>query len=89
MDGEALSEKFSVAFSDPGGTEGVNLTVTVQLIPTEREFPLPAMHVVAVMIKSAAFVPVMPGLLLKVKDPLPEPQFVRVTVMELDDPNAN
>ena len=47
------------------------------------------MHVVAVMTKSAAFVPVIPGLLLKVKDPLPEPQFVRVTVMELDDPNAN
>ena len=87
--GEALSAKLSVAVSAIGGTDGENRTVTVQLNPTAIEFALPVRQVVEVIVKSAAFVPVIPGLLENVNEPDPDPQFVSVTVREALEPRAS
>ncbi len=72
-----MSAKFSVALSAPP-VEGLKVSVTVQVPPPEAT-GVPDIQVAAVIAKSAAFVPEMPGLLLKLRAPLPV--FVRVTVI--------
>lgn len=78
--GEALSAKFSEAFSAPT-IDAVSLTITVQLPPPEAT-GLAVVHVLELIVKSAAFVPVMPGLLVKLRAAVPV--FVRVAdIVEL------
>lgn len=80
MAGEALSAKLSAALSAPpvGDAVGLNVRVTVQDEPPATW--LNVEHVVEVIVKSPAFVPVMPGLLVKVREAVPV--FMRVTIME-------
>jgi hypothetical protein len=83
--GEALSAKLSVASSAPT-TEGLKVRLTVHDEPAVTG--LAVEQVVEVIVKSLAFVPARPGLLLKVS--VAVPVFVRVTVMEgLVEPTAN
>jgi hypothetical protein len=77
--GEALSAKLSEAFS-AAPVEGVNVRVTTQLIPAATGVEVEQVVDPATIAKSAALVPVMPGLLEKVREPVPV--FVRVTIME-------
>jgi hypothetical protein len=74
----ALSAKFSEAVSAMAEVAGVKTTVTVQLAPAATEAAVE--HVATVMAKSAAFVPVMLGLLVNVNGAPPE--FVSVTAIE-------
>ena len=73
--GVALSAKFSEAFSI-AAVDGLNVIVTVQLVPA---FTGEAVEQVADTIaKSAALVPEIVGLLLKINEPVPV--FISVTV---------
>ncbi len=79
--GVALSLKLSIALSAPV-VDGVNVSVTVQLIPAGTG--VPKIHAEALdeeetMAKSDALVPMTDGLLLNVSDCAPE--FVRVTTL--------
>jgi hypothetical protein len=73
--GVALSAKVSEALS-ADVVEGLNVSVTVQLAPAFTGAAVE--HVADTILKSAAFVPEMAGLLLKISDPVPV--FIRVTV---------
>jgi hypothetical protein len=67
--GVALSEKFREALSeDP--VEGLNVRVTVQ-VPVTAGTGMLGTHVVEVIVKSAANVPVMPGLLVNTTAAVP------------------
>ena len=86
--GVALSTKLSEAFS-AAAVDGLNVSVTVQLPPATTA--LPTVHVVAMMAKSAPFVPETLGALVKLRGAVPV--FISVTIIEglvtpwVTDPN--
>ena len=75
--GEALSVKFKEAVSgDP--MDGLNVIMTVQVPVGGTVVLMPGTHVEETMAKSAAFVPVMPGVAVNINAALPV--FVKTTL---------